>query len=225
LPFPAPTATRSRNIPTPKPKPVVFYHWKDLNCETCHEDPHKGQFAKDMKEPGPDGSPIGCEVCHSTRTGKTSLASTIPKTSYPLVGAHRQRHALIATSLPTWKPSSSKRTSPRRQRSARVATRMFTAKQFEKDGVTSCVDCHNTAKWKPSLFDHDKSTNFRYKACIRTCLAPDATRTTATSRARTFSQACDVQPCTSSALRERSCPRSRGCPCGIRRKARSDAAL
>jgi hypothetical protein len=33
-------------------------------------------------------------------------------------------------------------------------------KQFEKDGVTSCVDCHNTMKWKPSLFDHDKSTKF-----------------------------------------------------------------
>jgi hypothetical protein len=33
-------------------------------------------------------------------------------------------------------------------------------KQFAKDGITACVDCHNSAKWKPSLFDHDKRTSF-----------------------------------------------------------------
>jgi hypothetical protein len=32
--------------------------------------------------------------------------------------------------------------------------------QFVQAGVTPCTQCHNSAKWKPSLFDHDKRTEF-----------------------------------------------------------------
>jgi len=28
------------------------------------------------------------------------------------------------------------------------------------DHVTPCADCHNSSRWKPSLFDHDKRTTF-----------------------------------------------------------------
>jgi Zn finger protein HypA/HybF involved in hydrogenase expression len=30
-------------------------------------------------------------------------------------------------------------------------------KQFAKADVTKCADCHNAMKWKPSLFDHEKT--------------------------------------------------------------------
>ena len=33
-------------------------------------------------------------------------------------------------------------------------------KQFAKGDATPCADCHNTAKWKPALFDHGKRTAF-----------------------------------------------------------------
>jgi hypothetical protein len=34
-------------------------------------------------------------------------------------------------------------------------------KQFVAKGdATPCADCHNSAKWKPSLFDHEKRTAF-----------------------------------------------------------------
>jgi hypothetical protein len=40
-------------------------------------------------------------------------------------------------------------------------------KQFAKNGVTSCMDCHNSARWKPSLFDHDKRTTFSLQGAHR----------------------------------------------------------
>ena len=33
-------------------------------------------------------------------------------------------------------------------------------KQFAKARVTHCVECHNSMKWKPALFDHDQRTEF-----------------------------------------------------------------
>ena len=33
-------------------------------------------------------------------------------------------------------------------------------KQFAREGTTRCAECHDTGRWKPSLFDHDKRTQF-----------------------------------------------------------------
>ncbi len=36
--------------------------------------------------------------------------------------------------------------------------------QFAKaDRITPCADCHNTGRWKPSLFDHETRTTFSLK--------------------------------------------------------------
>jgi cytochrome c3-like protein len=29
--------------------------------------------------------------------------------------------------------------------------------QFARGGVTRCAECHNSMKWRPSLFDHEKT--------------------------------------------------------------------
>ena len=45
-----------------------------------------------------------------------------------------------------------------RRRGANRATRDPHSGQFaDVDKVTRCVTCHNTAKWRPSLFDHEKT--------------------------------------------------------------------
>ena len=31
-------------------KPTAIYHWKNLNCASCHADPHKGQFKERMQQ-------------------------------------------------------------------------------------------------------------------------------------------------------------------------------
>jgi hypothetical protein len=146
--------------PDAKPKPVVFYHWKDLSCETCHQDPHKGQFAKDMKAPGPDGTPIGCEACHSAKNWKDLTRFDHSKTSFPLVGAHRATACIDCHKPPDMETQLVKADFTAAPSKCEACHDDVHGKQFEKDGVTSCVDCHNTMKWKPSLFDHDKSTKF-----------------------------------------------------------------
>ena len=30
-------------------------------------------------------------------------------------------------------------------------------KQFEKNGITNCTQCHDTENWKASKFDHNKT--------------------------------------------------------------------
>ena len=40
--------------------------------------------------------------------------------------------------------------------------------QFARAGsVTGCADCHNSARWKPSLFDHEKRTTFPLQGAHR----------------------------------------------------------
>ena len=141
-------------------KPVVFYHWKNLTCTTCHQDPHKGQFDKRMQQARADGTVAGCEGCHSTKSWRELSLFDHSKTSFPLVGAHKATACIDCHKPPNLE--------------TKLIAADFTAaptrcddchadihgNQFVRNGVTSCVDCHNSAKWKPSLFDHDKRTAF-----------------------------------------------------------------
>jgi len=142
------------------PKPVVFYHWDNLSCATCHADPHKGQFRERMQKPGAGGKPAGCEACHITKSWRELSGFDHAGTSFPLLGAHRATACIDCHKPPN------------------LATRMMNVdfkaapakcedchedihgRQFSRNGITSCVECHNSAKWKPSIFDHEKRTAF-----------------------------------------------------------------
>jgi hypothetical protein len=39
--------------------------------------------------------------------------------------------------------------------------------QFRRASATGCAGCHTSAKWKPSLFDHDKRTTFPLEGAHR----------------------------------------------------------
>ncbi len=146
--------------PEVKPKPVVAYHWKDLDCETCHEDVHKGQFAKRMKELRADGTPAGCEACHSTKKWSDVQRFDHAKTDFPLTGAHKATACIDCHKPPDMETKLVKADFTAAPRKCEGCHDDAHGKQFEKEGVTSCVDCHNTAKWKPADFDHDKRTKF-----------------------------------------------------------------
>ena len=49
---------------------VILFHFNQLTCATCHEDVHKGQFAKRMAVLDESGKPLGCLACHSTKEWK-----------------------------------------------------------------------------------------------------------------------------------------------------------
>jgi NAD-dependent SIR2 family protein deacetylase len=59
-------------------------------------------------------------------------------------------------------------------------------KQFAKGQVTHCVDCHNTMKWKPSLFDHDRRTEFPLRGAHQNVRCADCHKLTKVLAAKTI---------------------------------------
>ena len=86
-------------------KPTAIYHWKNLNCASCHADPHKGQFKERMQQTRADGSVAGCEACHTTKSWKELSGFDHSKAKFPLLERTARRPASIATSLPILKRS------------------------------------------------------------------------------------------------------------------------
>jgi hypothetical protein len=143
-----------------KPKPAVQYHWDNLSCTTCHEDPHKGQFNDGMRQAGADGSPQGCQACHSTKSWKEISRFDHSKTSFPLVGTHRAIACVDCHKPPNQETRLMNVDFKAAPAKCEECHEDIHGQQFAKNQVTLCADCHNSTKWKPSLFDHDKRTSF-----------------------------------------------------------------
>jgi len=142
-----------------QPRSAALYHWQDLSCESCHADPHKGQFRERMLQVKAGGKQ-GCETCHSTKSWKELTGFDHSQTKFPLLGAHRATACIDCHkpgNMETKLINADFRSAPTRCEDCHSDVH---GKQFEQAGVTSCVECHNSFKWKPSLFDHDKRTAF-----------------------------------------------------------------
>lgn len=143
-----------------QPKPTAIYRWKNLNCTSCHADPHKGQFNERMRQMRADGSPSGCEVCHSTKSWKELSSFDHSTTKFALLGAHRVtacRDCHKPPNLETRLINVDFKSTPGQCEDCHADIH---GKQFAKASVTRCAECHNSTKWKPALFDHEKSTTF-----------------------------------------------------------------
>ena len=143
-----------------KPKATVVYHWNELSCTSCHTDPHKGQFQERMQQARADGTALGCEACHSTKSWKELSHFDHSRTSFPLAGAHRATACIDCHKPPNQETrllNVDFKTAPTKCEECHEDVH---GKQFAKSGITPCAECHNSSKWKPSLFDHDKRTEF-----------------------------------------------------------------
>jgi len=146
-----------------QPKPSAIYRWKNLDCTSCHEDVHKGQFKDRMAQNRADGSVLGCEACHNTKSWKELSTFDHSKTKFPLVGAHRATACMDCHKPPNLETKLINVDFKIAPMECEDCHEDIHGKQFAKADVTRCVDCHNTMKWKPSLFDHDKRTDFPLK--------------------------------------------------------------
>ncbi|MBI3664425.1 MAG: hypothetical protein HY234_15425 [Acidobacteria bacterium] len=146
---------------TNAPAPPIPYRFEDRSCSACHTNPHRGQFRERMTKRIADGSPAGCEACHSTKVWKDLARFDHAATSYPLVGAHRAVPCLGChrpPNLETTLKNVEFRSAPSRCEGCHVDPH---GGQFSSVGKPpACAECHTVAKWKPSLFDHDKRTTF-----------------------------------------------------------------
>jgi hypothetical protein len=143
-----------------RPKSEIPYHFQGLSCETCHQDPHNGQFKDRMRTVAANGKPAGCEVCHSTKTWKDLDRFDHSKTSFALVGAHRAVACIDCHKPPNMETSMKNvdfKVAPEKCEQCHEDAH---GKQFAKNDITLCADCHNSTKWKPSTFDHDTRTAF-----------------------------------------------------------------
>ena len=146
-----------------QPKPSIIYHWQDLNCASCHEDPHKGQFKDRMKQVRANGTAAGCEACHSTKSWKELSAFDHSKTNFPLVGTHRATACVNCHKPPNLETKLIHADFKAAPSQCEDCHDDVHGKQFAKGDVTRCADCHNSVKWKPALFDHDLRTQFPLK--------------------------------------------------------------
>ncbi|MGA8042649.1 MAG: cytochrome c3 family protein [Terracidiphilus sp.] len=135
---------------------VAVYHFHQLTCTTCHEDVHRGQFAERMRAPGAAGKPLGCEACHTTETWKDVSKFDHSRTQFPLLGTHR-----AVGCADCHRPPNMELTLQHVQFSAAptVCSECHENPHADQFGVRGkdCASCHDTNKWRPSLFDHDKT--------------------------------------------------------------------
>ena len=143
-----------------KPAPgstVTLYHFRTSGCTTCHEDVHKGQFAERVTALDKTGKPRGCTVCHSTGAWNDLSKFDHDQTRFQLRGYHRAVACMDCHKPPNMEvtlvhvrfDSAPKQCSDCHEN---PHTDQFGARK--KD----CASCHNTNKWKPSTFDHDKTS-------------------------------------------------------------------
>ena len=135
---------------------VASYHFSPLHCTSCHDDIHKGQFEKRMALRDGKGNPLGCEACHSTKEWKDLTKFDHDRTDFPLVGSHR-----AVTCAECHKPPNMELTLTHVQftsapKACSECHENPHGDQFGDRG-TDCASCHNSNKWKPSLFDHEKT--------------------------------------------------------------------
>lgn len=139
---------------------TAVYHWQNLSCTSCHADPHRGQFDERMRLAKSAGGKGGCETCHSTESWKELQKFDHSSTAFPLLGAHRATACMDCHKPPRLETTLINvdfRAAPKNCEQCHEDPH---GRQFAKGASTACADCHNSAKWRPSLFDHNRRTSF-----------------------------------------------------------------
>lgn len=158
---------------------VMPFHFEDRSCTVCHTDPHHGEFRERMAAKRSDGTVVGCELCHTTAKWKELNRFDHSKTKFPLIGAHRgvacgdcHRPPALETTL--------------KNVDFRAASKQCFgchqdphAGQFKaRKDAADCSGCHDSARWKPSRFDHDKATRFSLQGAHHSVLCGDCHKLT-----------------------------------------------
>lgn len=133
------------------------YHFATVACTACHADPHRGQFGARMQARTARGEQVGCQACHTTNDWRELNGFDHSTTAFPLDGVHRG-----VTCADCHQPPNMERTLRNVDFKAAPTEcqdchRDPHGAQFAVAGVTRCAECHNTSRWRPTLFDHEKT--------------------------------------------------------------------
>ena len=135
---------------------LAVYHFSQLSCTSCHEDTHHGQFAERMAGKGVSGKPLGCEACHSTKEWKDLSKFDHEKTEFSLIGSHRAVACGDCHKPPNMELTLLHVQFKSAPKACSECHENPHGDQFGPKG-SDCAACHNSNKWRPSLFDHEKT--------------------------------------------------------------------
>ena len=140
------------------PSSAVPFHFSNLSCTTCHQDVHRSQFSEYMAKKGRDGRTLGCEACHGLNDWKDVSKFDHDHTAFPLLGAHKAVACIQCHKPPNLETTMEHVAFKEARRDCEGCHEDPHARQFARNGRSpGCDQCHNTTKWKPSLFDHEKT--------------------------------------------------------------------
>jgi hypothetical protein len=114
-------------------------------CDSCHADPHRGQFASRVKQ-------AGCADCHALESFSAVRFDHARETTFPLIGAHQTAacaacHVADASGAARYKgvPSAC----------AGCHADPHAAQFAPGPGrPTDCARCHDSGSWKRTSFVH-----------------------------------------------------------------------
>jgi hypothetical protein len=140
------------------------FHFANIACEGCHQDPHQGEFPAVSKAHLKAGESV-CESCHGVRSWRELKNFDHETASFSLTGRHR-----VLGCLDCHRPANPQAGSSTglRQISFKAAPERCAgchedihAGQFQRgEGVVECGTCHDTSRWAAAKFDHDAGTTF-----------------------------------------------------------------
>jgi Cytochrome c552 len=107
------------------------------------------------------GKPLGCAACHSTREWKDLAKFDHAQTQFPLIGSHRAVACIDCHKPPNMELTMAHVQFTKAPVNCGDCHQNPHADQFGAR-ANDCAGCHNSNKWRPSLFDHNK-TDFPLK--------------------------------------------------------------
>ena len=145
-------------IPPYGPK-IAAFHFAKMDCQICHLDPHAAQFTERMRRASVRG-PGGCETCHNVNTWHDLPTFDHSTTRFVLTGAHKgvsceQCHRATPVSVGLLRVNY--RETPRACAECHEDPH---AGQFRNltSGSQDCALCHQTGRWRPANFNHDRAS-------------------------------------------------------------------
>lgn len=160
------------------PEVAVPYHFKTLDCTECHTDPHRGEFKARMEKIGLNGRALGCQACHNLKIWSDTVRFDHSTTRFALTGTHRAVVCVDCHKPPNLEVTMKNVAFSAAPLKCEGCHQDPHAHQFARDGkAPGCVDCHNTSKWRPSTFDHERDAGFSLRGAHQNVPCADCHKT------------------------------------------------
>ena len=127
------------------------FHAEERNCQTCHEDRHRGTFVRQMGE-------RSCAACHSTQDW-TNVRFDHSGTAFSLKGKH-ETVACSGCHKEELVDGVRQRQYKGTAKNCDGCHEDHHAQQFAVSGSTRCETCHVPGGWNALLFRHESMSTF-----------------------------------------------------------------